>query len=181
MNIDQTTPATAAAPGRRWRKRTAAAAAGAVILGAGIFGGTAAFASGPSPSLAASTSAPAAGAHITAGAQGLKTAAKNHAKRPEVRLLRKELRIDIQAKTGYGDKAHVVAFVLIQHRAAFAKLPTQLKTDLSSLEAAPAASRDADAALIKSTALGGGYGAAIQKEAQAITAKLASVPATTAP
>jgi hypothetical protein len=181
MNIDHTPPATAAAPGRRWRKRTAAAAAGAVILGAGIFGGTAAFASGPSPSPAASTSAPAAGAHVTAGAQGLKTAAKNHAKKPEVRLLRNELRIDIQAKTGYGDKAHVVAFALIHHPAAFAKQPTQLKTDLSSLEAAPAASRDADAALIKSTALSGGYGAAIQKEAQAITAKLASAPATTAP
>ncbi|ALE06191.1 hypothetical protein AL755_13170 [Arthrobacter sp. ERGS1:01] len=179
MNIDHTTPASAAAPGRRWRKRTAAGAAGALLLGAGIFGGTAAFASGPSPT--ASTSAPAAGAHATAGTQGLKTAAKNHAKSPEVHLLRKELRIDIQAKTGYGDRAHVVAFALIHRPAAFAKLPTQLKTDLSTLEAAPAASRDADAALIKSTALSGGYGATIQKEAQAITAKLASVPATTAP
>lgn len=177
MNIDHTTPTTAAERGRRWRKRAVAATTGAVLIGAGIFGGTAAFAAGTSPSPTASTSAAAAGAQVTAAGQGSKTAAK----RPEARLLRQELRIDIQAKAGYGDRAHVVAFALIHHPAAFAKLPAQLKTDLSSLEAAAAGARDADAALIKTTALSGGYGAAIQNEAKAITAKLTAAPATTAP
>ncbi|MFQ4150251.1 hypothetical protein AAGW05_16450 [Arthrobacter sp. LAPM80] len=181
MNIDHTTPPPATAPSRRWRKRAVAATTGVVLIGSGIFGATAAFAAGTSPAPTDSTSAAAPGAQVTAGAPGLKTAAKHPAKRPEARLLRQELRIDIQAKAGFGDRAHVVAFTLIHHPAAFAKLPEQLKTDLSSLEAAGAGARDADAALIKTTALSGGYGAAIQNEAKAITAKLTAAPATTAP
>ncbi|RAN69436.1 hypothetical protein B5P43_36135 [Bacillus sp. SRB_336] len=193
------TAATGAPSGKRWRKRAAAAATGAVLIGAGIFGAAAASAAGASPSSTASqNAAPAAQlsgfaasvatAHGSAapvstshGAPAAKSATKHHAKRPEVRLLRRELRIDIQAKAGFGDRAHVVAYGLIHHRSAFAKLPAKLQADLTSLEAAAAGSRDADAALIKDTALGGGYGATIQKEAKGIAAKLAAAPATAAP
>ncbi len=175
MNIDLTTPTTV--PGRRWRKRAAAAATCAVLIGAGIFGVTAASAAGTSPS-------PAAGTSAASGAAAGTSAAGHHAQRPEARLLRRELRVVIEAKAGFGDRAHVVAFALIHHRAAFARLPEQLKTDLTSLEAAPAGSRDAAAALVGSTAVNGGYGAAIQKEAKAVTARIAAAaaaPEATAP
>ena len=175
MKTDPNTPTTDAVPGARWRTRAAAAAAGAVLIGAGIFGVTAASAAATSPSPTLNPSAATAGAHVS------KAAARHHAKRPEAGLLRRELRIDIQAKPGFGDEAHVVAYGLIHHAAAFAKLPPQLKTDLLSLEAAAAGSRDPDAALIKDTALSGGYGATIQKQAKAITGKLAAAPAPQAP
>ncbi|PYI65850.1 hypothetical protein CVV68_16630 [Arthrobacter livingstonensis] len=184
MEVGPNTSTTGAVSGKRWRKRTAAAAAGAVLIGAGIFGATAASATGTFPSTTASQSAaPAAQASGSAApaAQASKAAGKHQAKHPEVRLLRRELRIDIQAKAGFGDRAHMVAYGLIHHQTAFAKLPAQLRTELSSLEAAAAGSRDADAALIKTTALSGGYGAAIQKQAKAVAAKLASAPATAAP
>ncbi len=174
MDAGPRTPATGAPSGRRWRKRAAAAATGAVLIGAGIFGAAAASAAGASPSSTASQSAAPA-------APAAKSAAKHHAKRPEVRLLRRELRIDIQAKAGFGDRAHVVAYGLIHHRSAFAKLPAKLQADLSSLEAAAAGSRDTAAALLRNTALDGGYGAAIQKQAKGIAAKLAAAPATAAP
>ncbi len=91
--------------------------------------------------------------------------------------MREELRIDLRAKTGFGDKAHVLAYGLINHPKAFAKLPANLQTDLKTLEAAPAAERDADAVKIKDTALNGGYGAALQTEAKAIQTKMAQAPA----
>ena len=189
MNTDPNATTTGAPSGRRWRKRAAAAAAGALLIGAGVLGATAASA-GTSPSPAPSLSAATASAHTSGaqtpgaqarGAKAPQAAAKHPGRRPEVRLLRRELRIDIQAKPGFGDKAHVVAYGLIHHPAAFATLPAQLRTDLLSLEAAAAGSRDADAASIKDTALGGGYGATIQKEAKAIAARLAAAPATRAP
>lgn len=189
MDAGPRTPATGAPSGRRWRKRAAAAATGAVLIGAGIFGAAAASAAGASPSTTASQSAApaaqlsgsAASVSTTPGAPAAKSAAKHHARRPEVRLLRRELRIDIQAKAGFGDRAHVVAYGLIHHRSAFAKLPAKLQADLISLEAAAAGSRDTAAALLRNTALDGGYGAAIQKQAKGIAAKLAAAPATAAP
>ncbi|WP_113717189.1 hypothetical protein [Arthrobacter dokdonensis] len=189
MDSASGTPATGAPSGKRWRRRATAAATGAVLIGAGIFGAAAASAAGASPTSTVSRSAaPAAqlsssapSASTAPGAPAAKSAAKHHAKRPEVRLLRRELRIDIQAKAGFGDRAHVVAYGLIHHRSAFAKLPEKLQSDLMSLEAAAAGSRDTDAALLRNTALDGGYGAAIQKQAKGIAAKLAAASATAAP
>ncbi len=179
-------------PGRRWRTRAAATATGAVLIGTAVFGATAASAADPSPAPsagAASSSAASSGSSATTGATSSSSASpssgaatdKGQAKHPFVRALRRELRIDIQGKSGFGDKAHAVAFRLINHTAAFGKLPANLQSDLKSLEAAAASDRDGDATKIKDTALNGGYGDQIQKEAKAIQTKLAQAPATAKP
>ena len=87
------------------------------------------------------------------------------------------LRVSIRAEAGFGDKAHQVAYLLIHHPKAFSNLPANLQTDLKTLEAAPASERDADASRIKDTALNGGYGEQIQKQAKNIQTKLAQTPA----
>ncbi|UUL77414.1 hypothetical protein NG819_08085 [Pseudarthrobacter sp. Fe7] len=154
---------------RPWRVRAGAAAAGAVLVGGAVLGATAASAAGPTPS-------PSAGASSAPGAPGTGNG-KHRAAHPFVRALRTELRVDIQAGDGFGDKAHQIAYVLIHHSAAFAKLPANLQADLKTLEAPAASDRDGDAAKIKDNALNGGYGDKIQKEAKAIQAKAAQTPA----
>ncbi|HEY8293762.1 MAG TPA: hypothetical protein VIG41_00365 [Micrococcaceae bacterium] len=194
MNTMPTGPTAAgeSRPRRRWRTRAAATATGAVLLGAAVFGATAASAAGPSPSPAAAaspTGASSSGAPATTGATSPSSAspssgaatAQGHAKHPFVRALRRELRIDIQGKSGFGDQAQAVAFRLINHTAAFGKLPANLQSDLSALEAAAASDRDGAATKIKDTALSGGYGDKIQKEAKAIQTRLAQAPATAKP
>lgn len=164
-----TTPDALRTPSARlWRVRAGAAAAGAVLIGGAVLGATSASAASqsPSPSAGASTAAAAAPGN-----------GKQAAARPFARALRTELRVDIQAKDGFGDKAHEVAYILIHHADAFAKLPANLQADLKTLEAAAASDRDGDAAKIKDTALNGGYGDKIQKAAKAIEAKAAQTPA----
>ncbi|MBG0739834.1 hypothetical protein IV500_10600 [Paeniglutamicibacter antarcticus] len=160
---------------RTGRRRVAAAAAGASLLAAGLFGVSAASAADATPSAATPTSA------ASAPSPGSTTAAAGHAQQNRTShvhaTVREELRIDLRAKTGFGDTAHVAAYGLIHHPKAFAKLPANLQTDLKALEAAPAAERDADAVKIKDTALNGGYGAAIQTEAKTIQTKMAQTPA----
>lgn len=175
---------------RRWRNRAIAAATGTVLLGAAVFGATAASAASSSQSPSAgtalagtpsssgsvmaastSTSSPTSSASPSAG-----TTAKHPGKHPFVRVLRQELRIDIQGKPGFGDNAHEVAYLLIHHKTGFGKLPANLQADLKTLEGAAAADRDADAGKIKGTALNGGYGDQIQKLAKAVQANLAKAP-----
>lgn len=160
------TPTPSSRTSRPWRIRAAATAAGAVLIGGGVWGATAAMADSQSPVPSASPSSSAS----TAAGPGNGT---QQAKRPFVRALRTELRIDIRGGDGFGDKAHEVAYVLIHHTDAFAKLPANLQADLKTLEEAAAAERDGDATKIKDTALNGGYGDQIQKEAKAIQAKAA--------
>lgn len=194
MNTIPTSPTTAgeSRPRRRWRTRAAATATGAVLIGTAVFGATAASAADPSlsPSAgASSTGASSSSASATTGATSSSSASpssgaatdKEHAKHPFVRALRRELRIDIQGKSGFGDKAQAVAFRLINHTAAFGKLPANLQSDLKTLEAAAPSDRDGDATKIKDTALNGGYGDQIQKEAKAIQTRLAQAPATAKP
>ncbi|YCH09051.1 hypothetical protein ACTAQJ_05580 [Arthrobacter sp. alpha11c] len=154
---------------RRWRIRGASVAAGAVLLGGAAVGATAASADGqsPSPSPSASSSASTAGPDSSG----------SHAKHPLARALSAVLRVSIRAEAGFGDKAHQVAYLLIYHPKAFSNLPANLQTDLKTLEAAPASERDADASRIKDTALNGGYGEQIQKQAKNIQTKLAQTPA----
>ncbi|MFI5086272.1 MAG: hypothetical protein ACHP7K_10125, partial [Actinomycetales bacterium] len=109
-----------------------------------------------------------------------------HAREPFARILRRELRIGLQGNAGFGDAAHAAAYRLIHHTIAFGTLPTNLQSDLKALEAAAAPDRDAGATTIRDTALNGGYGDRIQKEAKAIQARLAagrqnSAPATAKP
>jgi len=165
MNTNPTAPRNRNA--RQWRVRAGAAAAGAVLIGGAVLGATSASAASQSPS-------PSAGASSAAAAGP--GSGKHPAAHPFARALRNELRVDIEAKAGFGDKAHEIAYVLIHHTAAFAKLPANLQEDLKTLEAAAASDRDGDAAKIKDTALNGGYGDKIQKEAKAIQTKLAQTP-----
>ncbi|MGO4234707.1 hypothetical protein [Pseudarthrobacter sp. YAF2] len=153
---------------RLWRVRAGAAAAGAVLIGGAVLGATSASAASQNPS-------PSAGASSAAAAGP--GSGKHPAAHPFVRALRTELRVDIQAADGFGDKAHEIAYVLIHQTAAFDKLPANLQADLKTLEAAAASDRDGDAAKIKDNALNGGYGDKIQKEAKAIQTKLAQTPA----
>ena len=153
---------------RRWRIRGVSVAAGAVLLSGAAVGATAASADGQSPSPSPSASSLAS----TAGQDSA-----SHAKHPFARALPAVLRVSIRAEAGFGDKAHQVAYLLIYHPKAFSNLPANLQTDLKTLEAAPASERDADASRIKDTALNGGYGEQIQKQAKNIQTKLAQTPA----
>lgn len=150
----------------RLRGVRAGVAAGAVLIGATVLGATAATADSQNPAPSPSPSAPVQTGKGTP-----------HAKHPFAQILRTELRVGIRSAAGFGDKAHEVAYVLIHHTAAFNKLPGNLQTDLKTLEAAPASERDSDATKIKETALNGGYGSQIQKEAKTIQAKSAQAPA----
>lgn len=169
-----TTPTPRNPSARRWRIRAGATATGAVLLGGAVLGTTAASAASQSPSPSATASASASSAAATAAGPG---SGRHHSAPPFVRALRTELTLDIQAKAGFGDKAHEIAYVLIHHTKAFAKLPANLQTDLMTLEAAAASDRDSDATKIKDTALNGGYGDQIQKEAKAIQTKATQTPA----
>ena len=67
-----------------------------------------------------------------------------------------------------GDRAAKAATALVNHPQLFAKLPAALQSDVTTLKDAPAADRVKDAYKIKTTALSGGYGAEIQKRAEAL-------------
>lgn len=165
-----TTPTPRGRSARLWRIRAGATAAGAVLIGGAVLGATAASADSQSPS-------PYAGASSAAATAPGPGSGKQHATHPFARALRTELRVDIQARAGFGDKAHEVAYVLIHHTDAFGKLPSNLQTDLKTLEAAAASERDGDATKIKDTALNGGYGDQMQKEAKNIQTKPTPTPA----
>jgi len=155
---------------RLWGVRGRTTAAAVVLVGGAVLGATAASADSQSPAPSAS---PSASPSAAAGSGNAKHAAAH----PFVRSLRNELRVDIKGGDGFGDKAHVIAYALIHRTQAFGKLPANLQADLKTLESAAAADRDAAAAKIKDTALNGGYGDKIQKEAKAIQDKVNQAPA----
>lgn len=66
-----------------------------------------------------------------------------------------------------GDRAAKAATKLVEHSKLFAKLPAALQSDITALKDAAPADRVKDAYKIKTTALSGGYGADIQKRAEA--------------
>jgi hypothetical protein len=165
-----TKPTSISSGARRWRIRVGATAAGAVLIGGAVLGATAALADSQSPS-------PSAGAPSAAPTAAKPGSGTNDTRHPFARALRTELRVDIQARAGFGDKAHEVAYVLIHHTEAFAKLPANLQADLKTLESAAAADRDGDATKIKDTALNGGYGNKIQEQAKTIQTNATQMPA----
>ncbi len=93
--------------------------------------------------------------------------------------LRKELRAAFTS-TNPGAGLQKVADQAINHPKLLAKLPANLQADLKTLKAAAPTDRDAQANKIKATALNGGYGAQIQKAAQALGKKAAATVAPTA-
>jgi len=90
--------------------------------------------------------------------------------------LRQELRTAFNSGNP-GAGLQQVADQLISHPKVFAKLPANLQSDLTALKNAAPADLDAQANKIKDTALNGGYGAKVQKMAEALQKK-AATPAT---
>ncbi|WP_168223172.1 hypothetical protein [Pseudarthrobacter sp. NIBRBAC000502770] len=90
--------------------------------------------------------------------------------------LRQELRTAFSSGNP-GAGLQQVADQLIAHPKLFAKLPANLQADLTTLKNAAPADLDAQANKIKDTALNGGYGARVQKMAEAL-AKKAATPST---
>ncbi|MGN7202464.1 hypothetical protein [Arthrobacter sp. SAFR-044] len=87
--------------------------------------------------------------------------------------LRQELRTAFSSGNP-GAGLQKVADQLIAHPKLFAKLPANLQTDLTTLKNAAPADLDAQANKIKDTALNGGYGAKVQKMAEALQKKAAT-------
>ncbi|MDQ0030434.1 hypothetical protein [Arthrobacter bambusae] len=77
------------------------------------------------------------------------------------------LHIQANSPQAAGDRAAKAATALVNHPQVFAKLPAALQADVNALKAAAPADRVAAAYKIKTTALSGGYGADIQKRAEA--------------
>lgn len=90
--------------------------------------------------------------------------------------LRQELRTAFSSGNP-GAGLQQVADQLIAHPKLFAKLPANLQADLTTLKNAAPADLDAQANKIKDTALNGGYGAKVQKMAEALQKK-AAIPST---
>ncbi|TFD46543.1 hypothetical protein E3T55_16875 [Cryobacterium frigoriphilum] len=70
-----------------------------------------------------------------------------------------------------------IAAALAENPALFDKLPQELQTDLTELQATPEADRAADADAIKTTALEGGYGEQIQTIAERVVQNFADADA----
>ncbi|WJH23678.1 hypothetical protein [Pseudarthrobacter defluvii] len=126
----------------------------AAVLAAGAMAAAGVGAASASPtSTPTSTASPAvtAKAHTPKGSGGLEAFLSLKADSPQAA----------------GDRAAKAATALVNHPQLFAKLPAALQADVTTLKDAPEADRVKDAYKIKTTALSGGYGAEIQKRADA--------------
>lgn len=85
-----------------------------------------------------------------------------------IAAVKQQLRADIAQGSSVGEKAQNVSTTIADQTELFASLPENLKADLTSLNAASDAERDALAAQIGETALDGGYGADAQNVATAV-------------
>lgn len=85
-----------------------------------------------------------------------------------IAAVKQQLRADIRSGDSVGEKAQNVSITLESHAELFASLPANLQADLTELNAASDAERDALAAQIGATALDGGYGEEAQKVATAV-------------
>jgi hypothetical protein len=99
-----------------------------------------------------------------------------HAAHPHHRgTLRGELRTLVKGGANLGDEGQLIATQIVDnHPKLFAKLPSALKTDLTTLKNDAESQRTADATKIEKTALSGGYGSRIKTLAQKIQTHLAA-------
>jgi hypothetical protein len=89
--------------------------------------------------------------------------------------LRGELRALVKGGANVGDEGQLIATQIVDnHPKLFAKLPSALKTDLTTLKNDAESQRTADATKIEKTALSGGYGSRIKALAQKIETHLAA-------
>ena len=124
----------------------------AALLAAGAMAVAGVGAASASPSPTSTASAAAGQAKAGKGAGGLQAF----------------LGINADSPQAAGDRAAKAAEALVNHPQLFAKLPAALQADVTTLKDAAPADRVKDAYKIKTTALSGGYGAEVQKRAEAL-------------
>ncbi|MEW1951437.1 hypothetical protein AB0280_19565 [Pseudarthrobacter sp902506025] len=129
----------------------------AALLAAGAMAAAGVGAASASPSTTAPVSA-ASPSHAATG--GAKAASAGG--------LQAFLSLNADSPQAAGDRAAKAAAALVNHPQLFAKLPAALQADVTTLKDAAPADRVKDAYKIKTTALSGGYGAEIQKRAEAL-------------
>lgn len=135
------------------RARIGVGAAAVLAAGAMAAAGVGAASASPSPTSVSATSTTASSdVKAAKGAGGLKAF----------------LTLDADSPRAAGDRAAEAAAALVNHPKLFAKLPAALQADVTTLKDAAPADRVKDAYKIKTTALSGGYGAEIQKRAEAL-------------
>ncbi len=76
------------------------------------------------------------------------------------------IRISATPTQAAGDRAEKVATAIVNHPKEFAKFPSNLQADITSLKDATGTGRITDVVKIKTTALAGGYGQAVQNKAK---------------
>ncbi|BCW79795.1 hypothetical protein [Arthrobacter sp. NicSoilC5] len=130
----------------------------AALLAAGAMAAAGVGAASASPSTTAPVSAASTSSAATGGAKAEKGAGG----------LQAFLSLNADSPQAAGDRAAKAAAALVNHPQLFAKLPAALQADVTTLKDAAPADRVKDAYKIKTTALSGGYGAEIQKRAEAL-------------
>jgi hypothetical protein len=130
----------------------------AALLAAGAMAAAGVGAASASPSTTAPVSAASPAPAATGGAKAEKGAGG----------LQAFLSLNADSPQAAGDRAAKAAAALVNHPQLFAKLPAALQADVTTLKDAAPADRVKDAYKIKTTALSGGYGAEIQKRAEAL-------------
>ncbi|VXC55947.1 hypothetical protein [Arthrobacter sp. 8AJ] len=130
----------------------------AALLAAGAMAAAGVGAASASPSTTAPVSAASTSSAATGGAKAAKGAGG----------LQAFLSLNADSPQAAGDRAAKAAAALANHPQLFAKLPAALQADVTTLKDAAPADRVKDAYKIKTTALSGGYGAEIQKRAEAL-------------
>ena len=130
----------------------------AALLAAGAMAAAGVNAAAASPSTTAPVSAASTSSAATGGAKAEKGAGG----------LQAFLSLNADSPQAAGDRAAKAAAALVNHPQLFAKLPAALEADVTTLKDAAPADRVKDAYKIKTTALSGGYGAEIQKRAEAL-------------
>ncbi|MDQ0118057.1 hypothetical protein J2T22_001234 [Pseudarthrobacter defluvii] len=134
------------------KTRIGVGAAALLAAGAMAVAGVGAASASPSPTPTSTASAAAGQADAGKGAGGLQAF----------------LGINADSPQAAGDRAAKAAEALVNHPQLFAKLPAALQADVTTLKDAAPADRVKDAYKIKTTALSGGYGAEVQKRAEAL-------------
>ncbi|UTT68785.1 hypothetical protein NMQ03_16380 [Arthrobacter sp. DNA4] len=130
----------------------------AALVAAGAMAAAGVGAASASPNTTAPVSAASTSSAATGGAKAEKGAGG----------LQAFLSLNADSPQAAGDRAAKAAAALVNHPQLFAKLPAALQADVTTLKDAAPADRVKDAYKIKTTALSGGYGAEIQKRAEAL-------------
>lgn len=142
--------------GTSLRRKVAIGAATAVATGALLGAG-----------ISAASATPVQGARVTATAV---SSHSTHGDLSRLEALVKQVRATLFQGSINGAKAQSLAKRIANDDRLFSQLPSTLQSDITALADAPSTDRVADAQKIKTTALNGGYGEAIDRGATALQA-----------